>query len=166
MKNFKKFLRENRVLVVLGLILFVCLIVLAVLTIITFYGASKDPYGTRLDITKKVPLSAELLNKVKEDLQSDETVTEANVYLTGKIVYIDITFADDTKMDNAKKTAEIALSSFGEKELKVYDLHFTISSKNTKNKDDSYTLMGARNKNGSGKIVWNNNNVKKEESKK
>lgn len=164
MKRIKKFLRENKVLVVLAIIFLICMIILVSSTIITFYDNSKDAYGTRLDTTKNVPLEDDVLNKVKTDLQSDKTVTNVNILKKGKIVYIEIDFADDTKIDNAKKSAEVALTSFSEAQLKVYDIHFTINSKNTKDDNESYTLMGARNKNGSGKIIWNNNN--KEESKK
>ncbi len=58
-------------------------------------------------------------------------------------------------MDDAKKVAEDAVKLFSEKELSVYDLQFTI-------KTNEYTLMGARNSNGSGQIVWNNYTIEEE----
>ena len=46
-------------------------------------------------------------------------------------------------------------TKFTEEELKTYCLQFTIQ-----NKSASYTLTGARNKSGSGAIIWSNYNIK------
>lgn len=158
MNKAKKIWQENKVLLVLAIILLVCVIVFISVAITYFYGSSSSVYGNRLDIVEKVPLKSEKLNSVKENLESDSNILSANLNVKGKIVYIRIKMANNTKMDDAKKLAEAALTEFSEEELEVYDIQFTISSIFDDNKD-SYTLMGARNANGSGIVMWSNYNI-------
>ena len=62
MKKIKKVWEENRVLMVLAIILVICLIIFAGVAITYFYGSSDNVYGNRLDITKEVPLNSKLLS--------------------------------------------------------------------------------------------------------
>ena len=71
---------------------------------------------------------------------------------------INIDFVEETKMEDAKKVAESSLELFNDDELALYDIEFTISSLST-NDFVGYTLMGARNANGLGEVVWNNYNL-------
>ena len=162
MKKVKKIWNENKVLLVLAIILLLCAVIVTVVSITYFYGTSDNVYGNRLDIVKEVPLSSKLLEDVEKELEGNEVVKSVNVNQKGKIVYISIVFNDATDMDIAKKTALSVVELFNEDELNVYDLEFTINSSST-NDFTGYTLMGARNKNGSGSIVWNNYNLKLEE---
>ena len=158
MEKIKKILAENRVLLVLGIILVICLVVFCIVAITYFYGASDNVYGNRLDITKEVPLNSNLLKDIESELKSNESVKEASATLKGKIVYINIEFADATKMDDAKQIAEEVITLFNEDELEVYDIQFTITSLSTAD-FVGYTLMGARNSSGNGLVVWNNYNI-------
>lgn len=157
MKKIKKVWEENRVLMVLAIILVVCLIVFAVVAITYFYGSSDNVYGNRLDITKEVPLSDKLLKDIQNELESKESVNSAEATLKGKIVYVNIDFVDSIKIDDAKKVAEEAIALFNEDELGVYDIQFTISALSTGDRD-GFTSMGARNASGSGIVVWTNDN--------
>lgn len=162
MKKFRKILNENRVLIVLGIILLVCLIVVAVVSLVYFYGSSDTVYGNRLDSIKDLPLNNKLFDNIKNELKSEESVEKVDTILKGKIVYININFAPATKMEDAKTITTKALSLFSDEELSGYDIEFTISSAKA---DDfvGYTLMGARNANGIGEIVWNNYNIEVDE---
>jgi len=159
MKRIKKVWEENKVLLVLAIILVVCLIIFAVVAITYFYGSSDSVYGNRLDITKEVTLNDKLLKDIKKELEAKEIVKNASLKLKGKIVYININYVDETKMTDAKKTAEEIVSLFNEDELEVYDLQFTINTLSTSDVV-GYTLMGARNANGSDLVIWNNYNIK------
>lgn len=163
MKKIKKVWEENRVLMVLAIILVICLIVFVTVAITYFYGSSDSVYGNRLDITENVPLDDKLLKDIKTELESNDIVKKANVNLKGKIVYINITFITSTTMDIAKSTAEGIVSLFNEDELEVYDIQFTIASASLGD-FEGYTLMGSRNSSGSGLVVWNNYNKEIEES--
>ena len=160
MKKKKKIWEENKILLILAIILIICLVVLIGVALKYFYGSSNSVYGNRLDITEKIPMKEETLNKVKTSLEEEEKINLVKVDLKGKVVYISIEFLNDTKMDDAKKLATKALDSFSEEELSVYDINIIIKSKITKEdeKNKSYTLIGVKNANGSG-LVWNNYNI-------
>lgn len=158
MKKIKKVWEENKVLLVLAIILVICLVVFAAVAITYFYGSSDNVYGNRLDITEEVPLNSKLLEDIKSELESNEIVKEAEATLKGKIVYVNILYVDATKMEDAKKIAESVIELFNEDELLVYDVQFTINTLSTSD-FVGYTLMGARNASGSGSIIWNNYNI-------
>ncbi len=167
MSKIKKVWNENKILFVLGLILLICIIVVAVVSLTFFYGSSDNPYGNRLDITEKVPLDEKFFNEIKEKLESNAEVKKVDVIQKVKGPYVSITYADDTKMDKAKEIAASIIDLFTEEELAVYDIEFTITANITTDKNNSkYTLMGARNSSGSGEIIWNNYNIKTEEESK
>lgn len=165
MGKIKKVWQENKVLLVLAIVLVICVAVLVVVSITYFYGTSDSVYGSRLDITEKVPMTNETLTKVKEKLEENDKVDSTRVTVKGRIVYISIKFIDDVKMADAKKIAESSLELFSEDELSVYDLQYTIASIITKEdkNNKTYTLMGSRNVNGTGTIVWNNYNIEETE---
>lgn len=162
MKKIQKIINENRVLLVLGIILLMCLIIVCVVALTYFYGTSDTVYGNRLDDMNKVVLSESLFTDIKDNLKTNESVKDVNITKKGKIIYINIDFVDKTKMDDAKKIAEGVVSLFKEEELTIYDIEFTISSLSTADVV-GYTLMGARNANGIGEVVWNNYNLVDEE---
>lgn len=161
MKKAKKIWEENKILFILAIILIVCLVVLVGVSLKYFYGSSNSVYGNRLDVTEKVPMKEETMNKVKSTLEENEKVNSVKVAKKGKIVYISIKYVDDVKMDEGKKIAESSIELFSEEELSVYDIEYTIKSNLTNEDKDnkSYTLMGSKNANGSGSISWNNYNI-------
>lgn len=165
MNKIKRIWQENKVLLVLAIILVVCIVVLVGVSLKFFYGSSESVYGNRLDTIKDNPIKEENLNSIKATLKENEKVDNVNITVKGKIVYINIKYIDDVKMSDGKKIAEGTIDSFSESELENYDIQYTISSKLTKEDKDnkSYTLMGSRNSNGLGEIVWNNYNIKETE---
>ena len=158
MNKIKKVWNENRVLLVLGIILIICLVVVSIVSLTYFYGSSDSVYGNRLEESEKTPLNSKLFEDIKSELKQNESVKEVSTTLKGNILYINITFNDATEMDSAKEIATSALTLFNDDELAVYDIEFTISSLSTPD-FVGYTLMGARNANGIGEVVWNNYNI-------
>ena len=158
MKRIKKVWQENKVLLVLAIILIICLVIFGAVSMTYFYGTSDSVYGNRLDATKDVPIKDDLLKEIKETLKENEKVSDVTTNLKGIVLYINIKFVEKTKMDDAKNIAESSLDLFSEEELSTYDLEYTIISLST---DDvvGYTLMGAKNAGGSESIVWNNYNI-------
>ncbi len=164
MKKVKRIWQENKVLLVLAIILLVCIIIFAIVAMRFFYGTNNNVYGNRLNATKETPISDKLLKEIKDTVEKDETVKEVKTTLKGRVLYISIEFNSGVKMEDAKLKADAVLPLFNDDELNIYDLEFAIISKE---KDNEWTLMGARNSSGSGKIVWNNKNIEiKEEEKK
>lgn len=158
MSKIKKFWNENRVLFVLAIILIICVVVVSIVSLTYFYGSSSNAYGNRLDSIKDTPLSDKLFKDIKSEMNAKENVKDTTAKVKGKIVYIDIKFNDGVKMDDAKKDADDVLKLFNKDELALYDIQFTISTK-------EYTLMGAHNSNGSGQIIWNNYTIEEKEEK-
>jgi len=142
----------------LAIILVICLLIFAGVAITYFYGSSDNVYGNRLDVTNNVPLNDKLLEDIKEELGANENVKSTSVSLKGKIVYVNIKYVDETKMEDAKSIAEKVVELFNDDELEIYDIQFTISTLST-SELNGYTLMGARNASGSGIVIWNNYNI-------
>ena len=161
MNRIKKVWEENRVLLVLCIILIICIEVVCVVSLTYFYGSSDSVYGNRLDEIESIPLNKKLFEDIESKLKENENVKKISTNQKGKIIYINIDFADGTLMDDAKLVALSTVELFNEDELSVYDLEFTISSLSTGD-FVGYTLMGARNANGVGEIVWNNYNIEVE----
>lgn len=158
MEKIKRVLNENRVLIVLGIILILCLVIVSVVALTYFYGSSDTVYGNRLEDAEKLPLNDKLFKDIESKLKENDSVKKVSINLKGKIVYIDIEFELATEMESAKGIAASVLPLFNDDELAIYDISFTISSLSTKDVL-GYTLMGARNANGFGEIVWNNYNI-------
>ena len=154
MNKIKKVLKENKVLIVLGVILLLCLAIFIGVSVTYFYGSNSDKYGNRLESIKNVPLDEKLFNDIKEDVSKKENVTSVDISLKGRIVYITMAFNESAAVESAKSVAEGVVSLFNDDELAVYDLQFIIKSSG----DSKFTLMGSRNSNGSGVVVWNNYN--------
>lgn len=162
MNKVKKVWNENKVLLVLGIILIICVVVVSIVALTYFYGGSDSVYGDRLKDAEKVKLSDKLFKEIESTLKENESVEKVSTITKGKIVYINISFTEGTLMDDAKTIANSVIELFNDDELNVYDIEFTITSLST-NEVVGYTLMGARNANGSGEIVWNNYNIVTEE---
>lgn len=162
MNKIKKVWNENKVLLVLGIILILCLVVVVIVSLTYFYGSSDSEYGDRLDDALNVPLNSKLLDDIESELKTNELVKDVSTIKKGKIVYVNIDFVQATEMEKAKGIAEEVVSLFNDDELEVYDIEFTISSLSTSD-FVGYTLMGARNASGIGEVVWNNYNLQNEE---
>lgn len=161
MKKIKKIWNENRVLMVLAIIIIICLIVIVCVSLTYFYGGSESEYGNRLDGIEKVKITDKIKSEVISNLESEDIVDKANLTNKGKMVYITLNFKAGTTLDNAKATADKVITLFDEKMLAFYDFNITISAP-ASGEIKEYDLMGARNANGSGVIVWNNMTVKDE----
>jgi len=155
MKKIKDLWGKNKVTIVLWLILIICLIAIIVVTLTYFIGGSSSVYGDRLKDIDKYPISDTFKNEYISSLESDEIVSDVNINISGRVVYISISFNADTSLEDAKNKANASLESFSEELLSYYDINFTLKCEATEN-SDGFTILGAKNANGSG-LVWNNN---------
>ena len=163
MKKIKRLWIDNRVLFVLFLILIICFVAIVTVALSYFVGTEKSPYGDRLD--KAVKIDDKFKKEVVESLKSDQDIKDASFRLGIRTIYITITFNNNVTLDDAKKKTDPILEKFDEKILKYYDIDFILTKEKSEN-DEGFTIMGAKNVNGSG-LVWNNNTpIKDEETKK
>ena len=152
MSKLKKFLKENKVLLFLGIILIVWLIAFVVIVIIFFYGSSDNVYGNRLDPIKDLPITETLEKDIKEIFTKEELVNNVTINVKGKIIYINVNFDDGYKVSDAKGLGESVIPLFSESLLNAYDIEIWIT--NVINNKENYTICGTRNANSDGKVVW------------
>ena len=98
----------------LALILF---IILLVIFISLFTGGSKSKFGNRLDGIEEVELSNKFLNQIETELEENENVVDANIWIVGKRLSIQFEISSEELKDDAKEMANSTLSKFSEEEL-------------------------------------------------
>lgn len=152
----KQFYKENRVFSILMIVVAVCLLLIIGITLKYFiFGSSSSPYGDRLKDEKKYKISDDLKTEVKSTLESDESIKKASVRVSVRTIYISMEFNTGVSLEEAKGKAITALEKFSEDELGYYDVEFILTEESADN-SEGFTIMGAKNVNGSN-IVWNNN---------
>ena len=154
----KKFIRNNKAICFMLLIIIACVGVSVGLLLKYFYfGNGGSKYGDRLDGIEAVLIADDKKNEVANSLKEGKNVKDATVTVTGKIIYIRIAFEAGADLETSKSIAVKSLEQFSEDEKKFYDVHFTLVSDKADN-SDGFTIMGAKNVNGTN-LVWNNNNA-------
>lgn len=163
MKKLKNLWENNKVLIVLGLILLACLVAILIVTFSFFFGGNKDEYGDRLNDIEKYPITETLKNEYVDSLKEDKSVTDVKFHTKGRIIYVTISYVTDTSLDDAKAKAATSLTKLSEDILSYYDINFTLKCDKSDN-SDGFTILGAKNVAGSG-LVWNNNTEVESEEK-
>ncbi len=156
MNKLKELWAKNKVLIVLLFILFVCFIAIVVVCITFFFGGSKSVYGDRLEKQEEHEVSTSFQNEYISFLESDALVDKVTFRIKGRVIYVNIVFALDTTLVEAQSKATASLEKFDENILSYYDINFTLKCASSDN-SEGYTIMGAKNVNGSQSIIWNNN---------
>ena len=156
MKKLKKIWQENSVLLVLLFILIACLIVISVVVITYFVGDSSSKYGDRLEGIEDHSFDNGMQEEVISKIEESEIVDSATIRVSGKVIYINITFVPTTTLVEGQSIALASLDYFNEDILSFYDLEYMIEADDTK-EAEGFKIMGAKNVSGSGGIVWNNN---------
>lgn len=162
MKKLKKIWQENNVLFVLLFILIACLIAISVVVITYFVGDSSSKYGDRLEGIEDYPFDEDMQKDIIAQIKENEIVEDVTMRVSGKIIYITITFVPATTLVEGQSIAMASLEYFSEETLSFYDLEYMIKSEGTEDAD-GFTLLGAKNVSGTGGIVWNNNTQFEEE---
>ena len=155
MKKLKELWGNNKVLIVLGIILIICLIAIITVTFSFFLGGNKGVYGDRLNGIDKHQVTNNIKSEYKTSLESEKNVTKVSIDTKGKIIYIIINFASDTSLEDAKNLAASSIEKLNEDILSFYDIDFTLKCEKSEN-SEGFTILGAKNVAGSG-LIWNNN---------
>lgn len=155
----KKIWKENRVLFMLILVLIVCFVAIVSVGVSYFVGSHKSIYGDRLE--GKIEIKDEDKETYINALKETKLVDEAAFRLSVRTIYVDLKFNNEATLVEAESIALASLENLSEEILAYYDVNF-ILTKDATEKDEGFTIMGARNSNGTG-ISWNNNTVVEEE---
>ena len=122
-----------------------------------YFGNGGSKYGDRLDGIEAAIISDDKKSEVANSIKEGKNVKDATVTITGKIIYIRIAFEAGADLDTSKSIAVKSLEQFSEEEKTFYDVHFTLVSEKT-DTNEGFTIMGAKNVNGTN-LIWNNNNT-------
>lgn len=142
--------QDNIILLVLGGVLLVCFIAICLLFYKYFYaGTSETKYGDRLDGIENYVLSSTLEDDIKQIYSDNKSVSEISINNQGKIVYINIEFAANTKAADAKTIAVKALDAIGEDNLTYYEIQFLLTCKDT----EGFPVFGSKSAKNT-KVVW------------
>lgn len=150
MKKLKNLWANNKILMILGMILILCIIAILVVVLKYFVGSSSSVYGNRFD-NMKVTIKSSDKETYTNKLEENKNVTATRIRESGKTLYISVTFTDETKMEDAKAVIESSLDNFSDDIKGTYDMNITIKNAN-------FTSMASRNVSGNG-IHWSNNTV-------
>ena len=101
MKKIKNLWENNKVLIVLGLILVACLVAILIVSFSYFFGGSKNEYGDRLQDIEKYPITETIKNEYVSALENEKIVKDVKMHTKGKIIYITIDFNADTSLNDA-----------------------------------------------------------------
>lgn len=158
----KKLMKENKPIFFMIVIVIVCAIISVALLFKYFYfGNGGTKYGDRLDGIDKVAITDSKRLDVEAKAKESKGVSNAEVLVTGKIIYIRISFDTTASLVDAQSTAVKLLEEFSDEEKNFYDIQFTLVQDATDN-SAGFKIMGAKNVNGSN-LVWNNNNISEKE---
>jgi hypothetical protein len=154
----KKLYSENKTLFILIVIALSCILISIILLFKYFYfGNGATKYGDRLDGIESVEITDDKESAIKSSIESNKIVDSASINISGKIVYIKITFKETASLVEAESVAVKSLDEFSDDEKAFYDFEFTLYQEATE-KNEGFKIMGAKNVNGSN-LVWNNNNA-------
>ncbi len=154
MNKLKKLWNENRIMLVLGIIVFLCFLVIAYIMFQYFFGVTTSNYGDRLESIQEVVYD-EMAKSSLESSYQDEHLVDFSVDVRGKIIYVRVKYDATVALSDAQKKSVEAYQTIDEKYRNLYDYNVTISQDATE-ASTGYCLMGAKNVSRAS-FVWSNN---------
>lgn len=152
-----KKIKENKVLLVLAIILVICFgLILFVLFKYFYVGDNSSKYGDRLDGIESHEIHKELENEIKE-LYKDSKLSLKDVKTRGKIIYVTFELSEVIKVDDSKNLVLKSLEKFSDDEKSYYDIQFIVICDSEESTETPlYPIMGYKNSSSTG-VVWTRN---------
>lgn len=145
LKNVKDLILRHKLLTIICLLAFIVIIIMMYIFFNMFVGGN-GKYGTRLDGIEEVTISSKAKKEVVSFLEEKDQVTEASVRVQGKIIYINIVFTRDTKLDKAKAIATETLAHFDDDEKEFYDIGYFLTQEEVEDSEDKgFYITGTKN---------------------
>lgn len=152
MNKFKELWGKNKVLIVLGIILIICVIAILTVGVSFFFGGT----DARADKTKGHEVSENFKSDYITYLEENKEVEKVTINALEGVIHIHVKFVNDTALEDAQNKIATSLSLFEEENLsEFWDLNFTITCEKSE-KNDGFNLIGSKNVAGSG-LSWDNN---------
>lgn len=123
-KKLKNFYKNNRIYSILMIISLFCLILMVSGVVIYFvYQTVSSPYGNRLDGIKNHNIDSSI-EDLKKYYKDSKGVTNSNVRVQGRIIYIDVEMEKTTSNEAIQNLAVGCLEKIPDTEKTYYDIQF------------------------------------------
>ncbi len=144
--KIKRFVRNNKKQVKIGLLVLLVMIILLVLYKSLFYSSSeKSVYGVRIRDIKEHEFTKEMIKEVKSKSSKLEKTSKTEIKIKGRLIKIFVTFTDDATTDDIKARLNDIVSYIEDDVKSYYDIE--LYSIQTKDNKTSYPVIGYKHKN-------------------
>ena len=147
----KRFLKKNKKKIVLSAILIFILLIFITFYML-FFSTKGNRYGNRLDDIGKVKIKNETVDKIKDELKSNENIVDVKYHLEGKLVNFIMTVNKDADKNAMMGEASKIIENLSDDVKKVYDIEVFIDSKE---ESETYPVIGYKHKTKDN-FTWNN----------
>ncbi len=143
--KIKRFIKNNKKQVRIGIIILLVLVVFLVLFKSLFYSNSESAtYGVRLRDIKENEFTKEDIAEVREKSSNIEGVKEAKIVVKGRLIKFFVTFNEGISTDDIKSKFNEMLGFMSEKTTGYYDV--TFYSEQTQEGKTKYPVIGYKHK--------------------
>lgn len=144
--KIKRFVRNNKKQVKIGLLVLLVMIILLVLYKSLFYSSSeKSVYGVRIRDIKEHEFTKEMIKEVESKSSKLEKTSKTEIKIKGRLIKIFVTFTDDATTDDIKARLNDIVSYIEDDVKSYYDIE--LYSIQTKDNETSYPVIGYKHKN-------------------
>ena len=144
MKSKKKY----KTIIFIVAIVIIAIIVFFTLKSFLYPSDTKSVYGNRLNGIEDVKITSDKKTAVINRIKTESNVTEANVEVQGKIIYIFVTVNKNIDKEGLEGLFEDSLTVFSDDEKSFYDFQFFGT-----NDESKFKVIGAKSKQ-SESIAW------------
>ena len=144
--KIKRFVKNNKKQVKIGLLVLLVMIILLVLYKSLFYSSSeKSVYGVRIRDIKEHEFTKEMIKEVESKSSKLEKTSKTEIKIKGRLIKIFVTFTDDATTDDIKARLNDIVSYIEDDVKSYYDIE--LYSIQTKDNKTSYPVIGYKHKN-------------------
>lgn len=144
--KIKRFVRNNKKQVKIGLLVLLVMIILLVLYKSLFYSSSeKSVYGVRIRDIKEHEFTKEMIKEVESKSSKLEKTSKTEIKIKGRLIKIFVTFTDDATTDDIKARLNDIVSYIEDDVKSYYDIE--LYSIQTKDNKTTYPVIGYKHKN-------------------
>ena len=146
LSKIKRFLRKNKNIIRIGIILLIVIIVLLVLYKSLFYSSAESSiYGVRLRDIKENEFKSEEKKTIEQKSLALENVSTVKISVKGRLIKFFINFDEGTTNDVIKQRCNDMLGLVSEKVRGYYDI--TFYAKINVGEKETYPIIGYKHKN-------------------
>lgn len=145
MKNLGKFLKKNKMTVIVIICCLALTIILFALKLTFFPNEAKAIYGDRLDGLSEAKIKNSDLEQIESNLKEKDGVEKIATSTSGRILNVIITVKDDVSLESVKSFPDEVDKALDDDQKKAYDVQVFIK----KNKeDDKFPVIAYRHQGG------------------